>query len=298
MSDQQPFLETILDPEYWRDLNLNLTVTDEAERLYVEPEIFDLSTLQGVKERLCKEGYFHLESVFDPNEMFWLALAIEALHQAGWPAAFIFIYDEVWQIFARLSHLMGAILGEDYAMIPLLWAWRISTDGDAAGWRPHRERGFDTLMPDDLPKVMTLWIPLSEATPLNGCMYILPAQYDLDYRGDLEKVEIPIDIIQNVRALPAMPGAVLGWNHAVIHWGGRSCDLAPCPRISISFEFQRSDIEPYKMPLMDPQRLPSFQERLELLAMQIIQFGHMEESSAPLLEMAQAIQNMASPIVP
>ena len=52
----------------------------------------------------------------------------------------------------------------------------------------------------------------------------------------------------------------------MVHWGSTSNikhDIGP--RISLAFEFQRSDISPFNKPLLEPCRLPTFKERLNLI---------------------------------
>ena len=40
------------------------------------------------------------------------------------------------------------------------------------------DKGRRALFEDGSPKSLTTWIPLSNATALNGCMYIVPALHD------------------------------------------------------------------------------------------------------------------------
>jgi hypothetical protein len=77
------------------------------------------------------------------------------------------------------------------------------------------------------------------------------------------------------RALPAKPGDFLVWNQAVLHWGSLSSEFAEAPRISMALEFQRGDIAPFREPLLDHETLPTFSERVRLIAMQILQYTHM-----------------------
>ena len=95
----------------------------------------------------------------------------------------------------------------------------------------------------------------SDATPLNGCIYVLPAHVDERFhqrRWDGEGNNV-------VRALPATAGSRLG----------------VAPRISAAFEFQRGDRAPFNRPLLDPGPLPPFTERLGLIGKQVLQYRHM-----------------------
>lgn len=66
-------------------------------------------------------------------------------------------------------------------MLPDFWAWNVDPVRGDAGWRPHRDRGRTTLLPDGGPKSITTWIALTRATPLNGCMHVVPARNDPTY---------------------------------------------------------------------------------------------------------------------
>jgi hypothetical protein len=78
--------------------------------------------------------------------------------------------------------------------------------------------------------------------------------------------------IQGIRALPAGAGSNLGWRQNLLHWGGKSCERALEPRISLGFEFQRGDTRPYNDPLLDPLAIPGFEQRLGLIGKQILQY--------------------------
>lgn len=99
--------------------------------------------------------------------------------------------------------------------------------------------------------------------------------------------------LQDVRALPAKPGDVLGWNQAILHWGARSSRRATEPRISFACEFQRGDVEPYNRPLLDPQQLPPIEMRLALIGKQILQYRHMYGLSDAMTEIATRLKSLA-----
>ncbi len=282
-------LTEIQDPNFWQQLNPGLSVEESSE---VAKIAFARETLAEILLDLKEEGYFQLEPILPEIEVFRMAVGIEVLAQEGWPAVFAFVYDEFWLLLHRLSILLQAILGDRYHQLPAFWAWYVGTDHNQSGWGPHRDRGANTLLPDGLPKVMTLWIPLSDAIPLNGCMYILPPQFDPYYYLYEQPPHQPFIQPQDVRALPAAAGSVLGWNHRLMHWGGRSSDKAPHPRISLSCEFQRDDGEVYDSPLLDPGEVPTFHQRLGLIGKQLLRYQHMYLWSEELLEMGANLQSL------
>ena len=67
-----------------------------------------------------------------------LAKAVVLLLQAGWSAAFVAMYDEVWELCAALGGLMAAVSGGNANNFDFL-AWFIDPR-EAAGFAPHRDR--------------------------------------------------------------------------------------------------------------------------------------------------------------
>ena len=291
------FLQQIQDPNFWQQLNPGLSISGSpgqpAEAVTIEPDQVDY-----LLSHLKQEGYFQLDNLLPEVEIFTLSIAAATLYQAGIPPTFVFVYDECWQILQRLSTVLSTVLGKDYRQLPNFWVWCIDTDREQMGWSPHRDCSSNTIQPDGMPKVVTVWIPLTDALPLNGCMYILPASLDPDYGKPpvtdsptpLAAMTMPYTQLQNIRALPVAAGSILCWNQAVLHWGGRSSDYAPHPRISFSCEFQRSDVPPFAPFWFDPFQLPTLEQRLALISMQILQYQHMYPLPAELAESAATLQ--------
>ena len=291
MTSVKTFLEQAQNPDFWKSLNPQLNVGEDFTTLSESVLSLEQEHMEKLLFNLKNEGYFQIDSFLSEAEISRMAAGIEKLRESGWPVAFAFIYDEFWQTFCRLSQILSVILGEDYQQLPAFWAWYINTTNAEKGWQPHRDNGGNTLLPDGMPKCVTIWIPLSDAIPLNGCMYILPAPFDPNYGGNVQKAEKKESInFQDIRALPATAGSVLSWNHAVLHWGGRSSERAPHPRISLAFEFQRSDVEAYKTPLLDPSNPPNFNQRLALIGKQILQYQHMYPLSEEMAEVATELE--------
>ena len=105
------------------------------------------------------------------------------------------------------------------------------------------------------PAVLNVWIPLNDATNDNGCMYVVPREFDSDFartdghhahmnpatevqRGVSSKIHFPL---HGVRALPAPAGSLIAWYGNTIHWGSSCSKYAKDPRKSIALTFIRSD---------------------------------------------------------
>ena len=173
-------------PEFWR-------------RLEIKPEFGE--SLRGL---MRTEGYFQLNPPQWGLPLADMAALVAELDKHGIPTPFAFLFDEFWLLFAKLKHLIEAQLGPGFFMLPDFWVWYVDPARDGRGWSPHRDKGYKSLREDGSPKSVTVWIPLSEATTLNGCMYLVPADRDPTYgtENDREwKFAYP-----DIRALPAQAG--------------------------------------------------------------------------------------------
>lgn len=257
--------------DHWRSLNPDLSISRSSNACSDVPQISD--DLRSLQQRFDREGYVHLHDAQEESTSPVLAAAVEAIVKTGMPPVFAFIYDEPWMAFRRLSQIVEQILGGPSVMMPAFWVWHVDPRLKQSGWRPHRDFGHESLFPDRRPKSVTVWISITEATTLNGCMYVVPAEWDPTYGTERDKTFF-FDY-RSIRALPAKVGDALIWNHALLHWGSRASEWAGGPRISMALEFQRADVAPFSTPLFDPQTIFSFEQRLALIAVQIQKYRHM-----------------------
>ena len=246
-------------------MNPQLQVGSECSEIRENLNTFDPQLTEQLKE----EGYAQFDSILDLREVSMLREGIERLAEKNLSPPFIAVYDEFWQLFRKASTLLHPILGEDCQMIPAFWAWQIAAD--SAGWTPHRDRGSNTFHNDGLPNAMTVWIALSEATPLNGCIYVLPANRDPNYRKFVSEDLTDLNL-QDIRALSAPAGSILMWDQQLLHWGGTASLRADSPRVSVAFEFQRSTVPAFHEPLIDPASPPAFADRLKLIVQQSVRY--------------------------
>lgn len=276
-------LPALQEPAFWRQLNPALHIGDQAYAQSVGGFELDAPTCAVFEQRLVEEGYFQ----FGATPAQWqlpladMAQAVRSLLPLGLMPPFAFLYDEFWLLYAKQSRILSHFLGGSYWMLPDFWVWHVDPAKGQAGWRPHRDKGRSALFDDGRAKSLTVWIPLTEATPMNGCMYMVPANRDRHYNTAQEddwQFDYP-----DIRALPGQPGDVFYWNQAVLHWGSRTSRFAAQARISVAFEFQRADVPAFNQPLLDPTRIPAFDDRLRLIAKQLLQYNHMYPL-APQLE--------------
>mmetsp|Transcript_25099 Transcript_25099/g.78730 ORF Transcript_25099/g.78730 Transcript_25099/m.78730 type:complete len:315 (-) Transcript_25099:261-1205(-) len=279
--------------------------------------------------RMKREGYVKLEAEDAPDwqlDFDKMVGAMDELHALGLPVAYAFVFDEFWTAFWRLHELLNELLGEGYLRLPDLWAWRVDHTTQEAGWSSHRDRRLapnDTtserafgnfIFPDGAPMSATAWIPLTNATTLNGCMYILPADRDPLYGENLmlpTQVEDHMpnfwrDNLQNIRALPVDRGGALVWNQNVFHWGSRASPQATQPRYSISTEFQSGKVPQMSVTKRveaglftygptDPRGSLNFPQRLDILADLVKKYHHMHFLSAEGNPMLAQLMNYSMP---
>jgi hypothetical protein len=276
-------------PAFWSALCPELAVEGRAE-----PGSAKIARDAAWLPNLKREGYVELPGAIDLAHARALTRAVARLHERGIPLAFSFVYEESWRLFQSLSGFLEVALGVGYRALPDFWVWRVLTSDDAKGWGPHRDRLVRTLDQDNSPQTLTVWIALSDATPLNGCMYVLPAHLDPRItRRKWDNEDGGAAIItnpQDIRALPVAAGTALCWNQAVLHWGGRASRLGDAPRVSAAFEFQRGDRAPFNEPLLDPRVIPPFERRIGLIAKQVLQYRHMYPLESGVEDVVLALQ--------
>jgi Phytanoyl-CoA dioxygenase (PhyH) len=262
-------IDALVDEAFWRASFPALSIgrADPGESAPAD------SRFATAPDRLTREGYFQGRDEVLGHHAPRLADAVERCVSMGIPPAFVFLFDEAWECFGRLRPLARALLGDGYLWLPDFWAWHVSAARDESGWRPHRDRGRSALRADGAPISLTLWIPLTDATPDTSCIYAVPADRDPTYATPDEdhwQIDLP-----NIRALPALPGEFLCWNQALLHWGSRASPCSPRPRMSMALECQRGDAPPFNTPLLSPRASLSFTQRLTLVVKQVLQYRHM-----------------------
>ncbi len=226
---------------FWKKLNPELSITPHP--LSQQPADLDISSAAAERcvKRVIDEGYFTTEALIPNAEVTAIAEAIERIVSLGLPPVFIYVYDEVWQIFNRLSKVIDPVLDVDYKIsIAGMWAWHIGKEGE--GFPIHRDMFAYNLLEDGRPKHLTLWIPFTDVTPLHSCMHVLPTHLDPHFPGKLrEKIEIKN--YSHIRALPVKAGSIVAWNANIAHWGSKASKWTEQPRISIGMDFSRADAD-------------------------------------------------------
>jgi hypothetical protein len=236
------------DPAFWRGLNPELTISDAPTRAQRRCIPVDPGLVELARRQLVSEGYLQAPPMASIELVSALRRAAGRVFEAGFPGGFTCVYDEFFQLFERLDGLFAPLLGEGYRLVlHRMWSHFVPAGDNAYHpWRsiaPHR----DTPGPDprvlarDVPSIINVWIPLTDVTPVDSCLYVVPAPCDPDYYSTDRAFHPERIRFQDVRALPAAAGSVLGWSSHLAHWGSRSSPIAVAPRMSATVYFQRRD---------------------------------------------------------
>lgn len=274
----EAILQEAKRPDFWRSLNPGMTIDARPLAANRQYSLAD-AEIHNYAQQMLKEGYFQARPLVPGDEVKRLRECLLTIRQAGFPPAFVFVYDAFWQLFHKLHPLYKALLGPDLTMSQNMWAWYVDKSTESSGWKPHRDLvGYQTLESNGRPRFATVWIPLTDVTPLNACMYVLPTHLDPWVKtNELTKTNIPVEHLQDIRALPAPAGSVLSWNANVLHWGARSSEHAAEPRISIACSLMNTNaVTPTGEAMaglpLNPSLEISFEKRLALISLVITHY--------------------------
>ena len=210
------------------------------------------------------------------------------------------VYDNYWVLARRVEKIVQEISGgtENRLNYDAL-VWRVANDDETkmTAFTPHRDRqpkGEDTrksFREDNTPKYCTMWIPLTNSTCENSCLYVIPRKCDQGYMdgdddNDLDKTPLEKCLkdkrdYQNITACPVDVGEAVVFSHRTIHWGSKPREnYEGEPRINVSFGFSDDSFEKAYLKNRngvkvtedpdDVQSLPTLKERLVLIASQMI----------------------------
>lgn len=218
------------DPAFWQALQPTLHISPQPLAGPCPALPAEGAEADDCQKSLRLDGYFKAGPRLDRSHALRLAQVVSDLARRGIPGVFAFVYDEFWQVLHDLRGLVNRLMGPGWTVAPHdVWIFHVPVGPRHAGWAPHRDlRDPRTLNDDGSPRALSVWIPLTDATPDNGCMNVLPTRDDPWLQGGNGDAAM----LQAVRALPAEAGAVLGWNTHALHWGGRSSRRATAPRIA------------------------------------------------------------------
>eukprot|EP00051_Salpingoeca_urceolata_P011722 m.145576 g.145576 ORF g.145576 m.145576 type:complete len:413 (-) comp17226_c0_seq4:25-1263(-) len=221
-----------------------------------------------------------------------LAEGMKNLVSQGWHPVWAFVYDEAWELFQAVGrHVLPSIN-------PLLklnwdcWAWYLDPSSIPLprGFLPHRDR---TLMPfseTQEPAYFTMWIALTDATLDNGCIRVLPATADPEYKSQDDTVTASWNESAE-QALPCSAGTVLGWTGRLLHYGGQCTRDAVAPRVSLACAASTLEFEDPDMRVsLAHGDLPTLAERVRTIAVQLWSYDNKSPLSPSMRQLLQALE--------
>ena len=264
-------------PDHWRELNPDLTISDEPFADRLAPHAVSAADASRFTGRVRDEGYSLIGPIVPAAAVARLRRGIERVVEAGYPPFFVAVYDEFFQIFDGLQALLSPLLGDDYLMVPDGLSAFYAESGDRGRYKrslfgpspPHR----DSLGPDPQvvagvgPSILNVWIPLTDATLDRSCIYLLPADRDPAYRTDARAVEPSRSALQHVRACPAAAGSVMAWTTHLVHWGSLGGEEGAGPRLSVAMYLQNRDVSPFHESAFEIPSRVRFEDRLRWISL-------------------------------
>lgn len=232
----------------------------------------ELPAAQAIADELRGDGYIDLPGLIPPALVAECRAAIELCIARGAPAVCGFAFDALWQLVPLIAPIAACGLGCPVEVLDSFWAWHVHGES-ARGWPPHRDRPERAFTPERDLASMTLWVALSDATVRNGCIYVAPAPWDYEYYNP--QARHMVSSMQHIRALPATAGTVLGWTHALLHWGTAAAANEPA-RVSVGFEFVRAGHETSDE-RFPTEIFPGLADRCAIIGAQITKYRHMHE---------------------
>ena len=254
--------------EFWRDLNPGLSISESPFQVSQPATQPSKDLLNQYRERMIEEAYFQTEPTLPPEMVSAMRAAIESVKQAGLPAMFAFVYDIFYQGLTHFDAAFKAALGENYRLVPNLAVYYIEATDEGKGFAPHRDAEYlNALDEQGLPTVMTVWITITEASPLSSCLYIVPKNRDPQYAQSIGDLSVTADAFawEDVRALPTPPGVMSCWTQYLFHWGSRASRRAKDPRITYAVYLQSGRVAPVTEQTVAVPSPLSFAQRLSMI---------------------------------
>lgn len=261
-------LPTAGSPGFWRELNPDLSISDYPFQVLQPAPQTPTALLSEYRERMDEEAYFQTEPTLPEEMLACMRRAIESVKQVGLPALFAFVYDIFYQGLTHFDAAFTSVLGENYRLVPNFAVYHIEASDQGKGFAPHRDAEYRNAIDEHgMPTVITVWITVTEASPLNSCLYVVPKNRDPQYADSIGDLSVTADAFawEDVRALPTKPGVMSCWSQYLFHWGSRASRRAKDPRITYAVYLQSGKIAPLEEQTVAVAAALSFEQRLSMI---------------------------------
>jgi len=239
----------LLDPQFWLELNTSGGLRcDGMARSEKAGELTEAWKEAGSSLRSL--GYFQIPDRMEASLCSRLLSAMSELEASGYPAAFIWMYDEPWLYLSSIWEGMASLVGGEAVLEPSVFAYSLQQprNGDKKGGKvgsnddyvgrnfglPHRDYTYEeSFHPNRQESTLTFWCPLTASTYNNGCLYVLPKEFDPEFEtsGSMRHMRVATETpegttelafnLPGVRPLIVEEGASLAWTGNLIHWGSQ-----------------------------------------------------------------------------
>ena len=246
----------LLQVDFWRQLGARDGLHVCALSALGELPAEEGAAAATLRDSLDLRGYCQAGACpHDDDVLARVKCGLRTLKERGFAPAFIYVYDEAWQVLEHSWRLLGHVLSpdapHDVVLEPSLNAHVLTrppapaeaaeantseiqrhTSMGGAFPLPHRDHSsadcFDQL--SGQPLLLSLWVPLTEVTADNGAMFVVPREADALLRQPNHPMHLlPFDQHSRrchfepsaaVALAPLAPGTALAWLGSSIHWGG------------------------------------------------------------------------------
>ena len=178
-----------------------------------------------------KDGFVIFRNVLDPyliqeanNHVDWLMKKHPELRPEDLNHTLV-QHDPFWVRLVsddRLLNIAELFIGPDIALFASHYICKPPKDGQAVLW--HQDGSYWPLEPME---VVTLWLAVTDASPDNGCMRVIPGTQDMDLQALRERKDVPNvlnsgmddDLVDDIAAVDCVmaPGDVSVHHPNVIH---------------------------------------------------------------------------------
>ena len=260
--DDEPLRRNVGDKNYWGNVLGTVVCAGPVE--YTDVSLAPINYDEQAR-LVTDEGYVWDAPAVPKMLTSLLEQAVQNAVKNGWPPAVAFLSDAAWMatgvLWRRAEQLLKSDgnLTEVVVLEPSLAAFALDPSADKAGRRyvgnnfgvPHRDyKTKDVRVGEEAstkdkkqkapPSVLSVWLPLVDITPRNGCMYVVPCTSDFHD----EQTPPGFDKSGAVALAPAEAGSLMAWAGDTIHWGtacAQKLRKNEKPRVSLAFVFRKRD---------------------------------------------------------
>lgn len=272
--------KTVVRKSYWEELLPQFPITDHPFKDHPTPFEISKEEIDFCVQQMKSDGYMVTSPIIPLDDLKAIETCIDRVVEKKHNPNYALVYDVFYEFIQKLEQVLTPILGENYQLVAdEFGAFFIKNNESSKGSGPHRDTVYahgKVQKINDLPTIINVWIPLTDATTLNSCMHLIPISQDNFIKDDVPEEmfekkyswqEVK-DLLHSVRSIPMQAGSIIAWNTNVLHWGGKSSQFATHPRKSIAVYFQNRNVPPYhKFTMNIPSPIP-FDYRLYLIEKQ------------------------------